>query len=189
MSILSGLCRLYFCQGQLKKARDYAHQALSLAKEAGGQADQLFIYNLLGQTHTDLNQPQMAEKAYLAALDIAQATGLDVFAKVSWAGLAALALANGRYGQALASIENILTFLQDKTLNPSAEPMFVFVQSIRVLNACNDQRVHTLLAYAHDYLHTNAKRIQDQALYSLYLHQERWNRVFLKLHQEAALAF
>ena len=81
------------------------------------------------------------------------------------AGLARLCLAQGDLAQAQAHVEEILSYLEHRTLgnvHTLGEPMRVYLTCYRVLRANGDSRAQDILEAAHSLLQEGAARIGDE---------------------------
>jgi Asp-tRNA(Asn)/Glu-tRNA(Gln) amidotransferase C subunit len=77
----------------------------------------------------------------------------------SLAGLARVALVREETAQALTQVEEILSFLEEGSLDGTDEPLRVYLTCIRTLRACHDPRADKVLETAHSLLQERAGKI------------------------------
>jgi hypothetical protein len=84
----------------------------------------------------------------------------------SLAGLARVSLAQGdaSQAQALAQVEEILSYLETGTLDGTEEPFRIYLTCYRVLRASQDPRARTVLNTAHRLLGERTAKISDEEL-------------------------
>ena len=135
-----------------------------------------FRLTRLGHTLAALDHLTEAAKAYAQALDLRRGLGQAHLATEALAGLARVALAQDDPEQALAHVEEILSFLKGNTLDGTDEPLRVYLTCYRVLHTNQDPRAQVLLTTAHSLLQQHAAKIEDEALRRSFLENVPANR-------------
>jgi predicted ATPase len=158
---LSRLCLLFHGTGDDETARTYCQQALSNAQEIASPYQGNALTNL---GHVLMNQGHLAEatERYQQALTLRREWGQQNLAMDSAAGLARAYLAQGDLPQAQAQVEEILSYLEDHTLDGAKEPFRVYLTCYRVLHANQDPRAPDILHTAHRLLQERAANIGDE---------------------------
>ncbi len=119
---------------------------------------------LLGHAHAALQAWDAAAVAYTQANTIYQQLGNLVIGAEARAGLALVALADGKTQLAFAQIEAILPLLQHNGTVGLNEPFFTILAAYRVLHAVGDQRAGAVLTAGYAQLQRYADQIADATL-------------------------
>jgi tetratricopeptide (TPR) repeat protein len=166
--------------GEDEAARDHAQQALENGPQRYhlGQGDSALV---LGHALAGLGDRAGATAAYHQALDRYGQSGSLNPPMEALAGLARLALGGGQPAQALEHVEEILTHLQNHTLDGTYEPFRVYWTCYRVLKAHDDGRAAEVLHTAYTLLQARAAGIEDERLRTSFLEEVPAHR---KLVQE-----
>jgi hypothetical protein len=98
------------------------------------------------------------------------------------ADLAEAVLAQGDLAQAHSHVDEILTYLQEHTVEGAEDPFQVYLTCYRVLQTSGDSRAQTILSAAHSLLQERAAKIEDQTLRRSYLEN-------VAVHKEIAEAW
>jgi hypothetical protein len=102
-----------------------------------------------------------AAEAYGQAVTLRRELGQHNLAIESLAGLARVALAQGDVAQAVAHIQEILSYLEHHTLGGTGEPLRVCLTCYRVLQAARDPRTTDVLKTAYSLLQAQVDQIPD----------------------------
>jgi tetratricopeptide (TPR) repeat protein len=144
--------RVIHALGQLAQARDdgasaedLAQQALRIALDAGQRQGQAVALFLLGRARELLGLLPEAAAAYGQARDHARELSAPALRCDAEAGLASVALAEGRIGDALPHADAIFTYLAAQALAGCEEPGGVVLTGWRVFRAAHDAREQDLL--------------------------------------------
>ncbi len=158
---LSNLGLLSSCLGDDKAARECSQQALSIANDIGERNYQGYALTNLGHALAGLGDLAEAADVYRQALALRRELGQQSLAMESLAGLARVFLAQGDLPQAQAQAEEILRYLETKTLDGTDEPLRIYLTCYRILRATLDSRAQTVLDMAHRLLQERAAKITD----------------------------
>ncbi|MBN1640343.1 MAG: tetratricopeptide repeat protein [Anaerolineae bacterium] len=161
LAFLSLSCHQF---GENEAALEHAQRALAITREMGDRNTEADPLAYLGHALAGLGRMAEAADAYRQALDMRREFGQAHMATEPLAGLARIALAQGDVRRAQAYVEQILTTLDEHTLEGTAEPLRVYLTCYRVLHAGQDPRASELLRTAYGLLQEKASRIQDRAL-------------------------
>jgi tetratricopeptide (TPR) repeat protein len=160
--VLSNLGLLSHLSGENDSAHTYSQQALEIAEELGDRSMEAEAMTHLGHALIGQNMLEAAEKAYRQGMQIREALGENHLAMESSAGLARALLAQGQTQQALAYVEEILTYLETQSLNGTMEPLRIYLTCYQVLDASQDPRAGEFLKRAYDQLHERADALDDE---------------------------
>ena len=104
------------------------------------------------------------------------------------AGLSRLKLMCGDYSSALALVEDILLYLQEKPqLRDTFEPFRIYLTCYQVLEANGDARAQEVLEKAYSLLQERAATIEDEALHRSYLENVPENREIVALWEKKSI--
>ncbi|MBN1485090.1 MAG: tetratricopeptide repeat protein, partial [Chloroflexia bacterium] len=147
--VLGNLGLLYCYQGQHERAREYGQRALRLAQKIGQRSLEAFMWMHLGCALEGLQADDEAAAAYRQALELRQALGQEKRAVEAQAGLARVALAQGRFDQAAGLAAQILDHLAKASLHGTEDPLRVYWTCYLVLTAVQDPRRREVLDTAY----------------------------------------
>jgi tetratricopeptide (TPR) repeat protein len=181
---LANLSLVFHHLGDDKAAQDYGRQTLHLAQDLGDRYVESYALNYLGNALTGLGQWLKAVEMYRQAMAIRRELGSLNLAVESLAGLSRVFLAQGDLTQAQAQVEEILSYLEDGTLEGTDEPFQVYLTCYRVLCAGRDPRAEGILANAHRLLQERAARIEDKGLRWSFLDSVVAHREIIAAYQE-----
>jgi tetratricopeptide (TPR) repeat protein len=154
--------------GRYADALDAGRQALQIARRHDYRLLQADAWLQVGHALAGLHDPTAAD-AYQQALALHNDLGHRHSAMEALAGLARLALAGGRVVQAMGWVEEILSFLSERSLDGAFDPFAVHLTCYRVLQANHDRRAGAVLAQARNRLLAQAGQIHDAALRQSFL--------------------
>ncbi|HEU4324306.1 MAG TPA: adenylate/guanylate cyclase domain-containing protein [Roseiflexaceae bacterium] len=157
--------------GDDRAALVYASQGLALAREMGTRPNEALALLAQGHALAALDRTEEASSAYGAALDLRQALGQRHLAAEVRAGLARLALEQGRSAEAQAHAEAILTQLTNGGLHGTHAPLRTALVCLEVLTAADDSRAQTLLDDIYADLMRRADSLGDGMLRQRFLEQ------------------
>ena len=161
LAFLSLLCHQL---GEDEAALEHSQLALDIAQELGERNTQSYSLTYLGHALVRLDRLAEAADAYRQAMNLRREFGQPHMAMEPLAGLARVSLAQNDLAQAQAHVEEILSFLEDNTLDGTDEPFRVYLTCYRVLRANQDPRAQVILTTAHDLLQHQAAKIEEYAL-------------------------
>ena len=84
--------------------------------------------------------------------------------------------------EALPQLEEILSYLQNHSLEGVDEPGRIYLSCYQALSSMDDSRAAQLLSTAHTFLIDRAARIEDQELSRAFLEDVRANSVILSTY-------
>ena len=162
--MLFNLSSLVHYLGDHQATREYSQQALSIAWEIGSRRTQGYALTSLGHALAGLGQLAEAGEFYQQALTLRHELGQHHLAMEDWAGLARISIAQGNSTQAQAYVEEILSYLQDHTLDGTEEPFQIYLTCYHVLNAHHDPRAQIVLKTAYHLLQEQAAKITSEEM-------------------------
>lgn len=154
-----GLVALHLDDAQT--AQDYGQQALEIGQQIESPYLEGYGQITLGHALWGLNRPQEAAACYQGGLEQLREIGAHSSAMEALAGLAEAAQVSGE--PARAYVDEILAYLEEKTLDGAFEPFRVYLTCYRVLKANDDARAAQVLTTAYELLQQHAARIGDEA--------------------------
>jgi len=169
--VASALCHLgMVCHhvGDEEAAQELAQQALQMTREQMGPSLEASAALSLGHALVGLGSTKEAKDAYRQSLALLRELGLAYRAMEPVAGLARVCLAEGNLAQAQAHMEEILSYLADRTHRTLGsvwelgEPLRVYLTCYRVLLANGDPRAGDVLNTAYRFLQELAAKISDE---------------------------
>jgi tetratricopeptide (TPR) repeat protein len=167
-TILGHLAWLAYYLGTDTAARPLAQQALRIGLELDSPELAQQAWRLLGRILLHVGNLAEAADAYRQALQLEQRLELTQSVVEDLAGLAAVYLAQGEVTSALAQVEAALAQLPlaapDLELAQLAgveNPVYLFLDCYRVLQAVQDERAPALLAAGYRWLITQADRLEN----------------------------
>jgi class 3 adenylate cyclase/tetratricopeptide (TPR) repeat protein len=166
---LAHLGLLHHHLGDNETAQEHSQSALRIAAELGNRRLQGSALTNLGRAQAGLGRWVEATDAYQRALDLRRELGQSKLALDSLAGLARISLSQGDLTQAQAHIDEILSYLEAKSLTGTKEPFRVYLTCYRVLAANRDPRAPAILNTAHSLLQERAAKIRDEGLRRIFL--------------------
>lgn len=175
----TNLALFYHQLGEQTIALDYAQQGITAAQAEGDRYIEGFAQTFLGHAQSALGVWAAAQHAYTQALACYGALGLDYLAPEPQAGLARLWLAQGNLAEARASVEPILTMINERPLEGLEEPMRVYHTCYQMLAATGDAQAVPLLTMAYTQLQARADRIQDAQARASFLHNVAAHRALV----------
>jgi tetratricopeptide (TPR) repeat protein len=176
---LSFLSLLWHQMGEEEAALEHSQLALDIAQELGDRNSQAYPLTYLGHALVGLDHLAEAAEAYQQAMVLRREFGQPHMAMEPLAGLARVSLAQNDLAQAQTHIEEILSFLEDNTLDGTEEPFLVYLTCYRVLNANRDPRAQEILTTAYGLLQEQAVRISDEELRRSFLENVAAHREIL----------
>jgi DNA-binding SARP family transcriptional activator/predicted ATPase len=179
---------LLFCQaGAYEPAKRYSQEALLNARETGEQSGEGYALALLGHAEMGLGHLDESIAAYQQAIDLQRELGEDYFAIESLAGLARASAARGDSHVAQTCVEQILEYLETKTLDNTDEPFRVYLTCYRILKAGEDPRAAEILNTAYDLLQEHAAKITHDELRRSFLENVTAHREIVEAFESLRL--
>jgi hypothetical protein len=124
---------------------------------------------LLGRALVGLGELPVALMTYQQVVDLDEQLGFQHLRCETATDLAAVALAQGKVAEAVASVEAILPEVQHNMLAGLEEPLLANLTCYRVLRACGDARADEVLEAGHTLLWERAAQFVDEARRSDFL--------------------
>jgi predicted ATPase/Tfp pilus assembly protein PilF len=186
-SALSDLGLLSHHLGDNQVAREYCYQALLIAQTLSVRSNQGYTLTYLGHVLAHLGLMSEATAIYQQALNLWRELDRPNLAMEPLAGLARVFLAQEKTGkvQALACVEEILSYLKSHSLAGVFEPFQVYLTCYRVLHTNGDPRAPGILDTAYRLLGKHAAKISDEKSRRLFLENVTVHR---EIVEEAANA-
>jgi tetratricopeptide (TPR) repeat protein len=150
--------------GDYAAGQEHGQRALSIARQLGHRHLEGEALTYLGHCLVGAGSLAEAIDAYQEALDTRRQLAEHSLAMETLAGLARVSLAQNDLARAQTHVEEILSFLEDNTLDCAEEPFWAYLTCYRVLHANQDARAQVLLTTAHSLLQDLAAKIDDEAL-------------------------
>jgi tetratricopeptide (TPR) repeat protein len=169
-----GLVRYYL--GEHTAARALCREALRIAQQTGERRTEAALWMKLGHALEALGQHDSASRAYQESVDLRRTQGWYDVAMEPLAGLAEVAMAQGRLVQAQEYVEEIWSYLQTGTLNGTVSPFQIYLISYLVFQRIKDPRAAHILRRAHSELQDRAARIADVEMQRSFLENVRSHR-------------
>jgi DNA-binding SARP family transcriptional activator/predicted ATPase len=161
---------LLFCQtGEYEAAKRYCQQALLNAQETGDQSGEGYALTFLGHAQIGLGHLDESMAAYQQAVDLQRKLDEDYAVIESLAGLARASAAQGDSRLAKTCVEQILEYLETKTLDNTEEPFRIYLTCYRILKDNEDPRADEILNTAHSLLQERAAKIAHGELWRSFL--------------------
>ena len=162
--ILAYLGLLSHRLGDDEAAREHSQQALGIAQDMGAQRQAVVALTVLGHALVELGCLEEATVAYRDAQHLWRELGHLGPAMDSLAGLARVSLAQGHPFQAQAQVGEILSYLENNSLEGTDEPFRVYLTCYRVLKANQDSRAQEILTTAYNLLQEHAGNTTDEEM-------------------------
>ena len=140
----------------------------------------------LGRAHFGLKEWSTAAEIYQQAQQNSQRTGQKHFVAESLAGLAEVALAQGKLCEAQTHVETILTLLTRIDFDKTSDPLRIYLACYHVLNETGDMRADDVLNEGWQYLQTSAEQIGDQEMKRSFLENIPSHREIAQLRRSSA---
>jgi len=175
-----------------ESARNHCERALVIQREIGDRRTEGYTLTYLGHALTDLGELKAAVKAYQAAVELRRELGQYSLLIDDWAGLAHIALVQGRPAQALEHVQDILSWIEVNSLEGIEYPLQVYLICYSILQAtaqgdpASVERAQGVLAAAHSALMERAASISDEALRLKFLENVTTNREIIAAWQARA---
>ncbi len=188
-------CRLFTEQsrfllhgGDYARATEVATAAAAQACTAGETLCEVTVRYIkgealwmkLGHALEALGQHDSAARAYQESVGLRREMSWHNVAMEPLAGLAQVAMAQGRLDQAQEYVEEIWTHIQSGTLNGTVSPFQVYLTCYRLLEAIKDPRARQILERAHRDLQERSARIADVEMQRSFLENVRPHRKIVR---------
>ncbi|MCP4535937.1 MAG: tetratricopeptide repeat protein, partial [Chloroflexi bacterium] len=176
----SNLAWLFHLMGDNRAAREESAHILRVTQRIGDRRNQGFSLTVLGYALEGLGQLEGAADFYQQAIDLRREIGQHHLVIESLAGLARVSLAQGKLDLSLAQVEEILTYLEDNSLDGTEEPMRIYLTCYRVLQANDDLCARSVLETAYQALQEQATAITDQEIRRSFLENVLYHREIVR---------
>jgi tetratricopeptide (TPR) repeat protein len=161
-------------------ALECSQQALQITHEIGNRTIEGYALTYLGHAQAGLGHLPDAATTYQEAFTLRQQLDTMNLAMEPLAGLARLCLAQGDLPQAVAHVEQILSHLENDSLEGTLEPVRIYLTCYRILQAnesegapagsrLNRGREEEILHTAHQLLQERAAKISSKKIRRMYL--------------------
>ncbi|MCA9957752.1 MAG: tetratricopeptide repeat protein [Anaerolineales bacterium] len=149
--------------GQDQQAHSYALQALTIDRDIKDRVGEGFSLTTLGLVLEGMGHWQEAAEAYEGAMHIRRQIGQDGYAIDDLAGLARIALEEGKHTQAHLHANEIKEWVTANGIHSVEYPIRVLLTLIDIQAATGEEeRVNELLRQADNLLQEQATRISDE---------------------------
>jgi tetratricopeptide (TPR) repeat protein len=164
---------------------DYAEEGIELARQSNDRNAEAWALTYLGHGLFESGNMDKALDAYQAALNLRTELNQSVLATEPGAGLARIALIQGKSSDASAYVEMIMPHLQqDLELKGTDQPVRVYLSCYLVLHSVKDLRADKVLETGYDLLKTRADGIADPSARQMFLEGITYNREFLSIWEK-----
>ena len=177
---LSFLSLLHHHLGENETALTYAQQALQLAEVLGDINTAANAALFQAHAHAGLAQFPEARSLYERATRLRQELRQGSRQMESVAGLARVALAEGKLAEALHFVDEILAFIAQNSVEGVEETLRIYLTCYQVLMANEDVRQTAVLQAAYDVLQRYTTKLHDDDLRDSYQHRVQVNREILQ---------
>jgi tetratricopeptide (TPR) repeat protein len=173
-------------------ARDHCQRALAIQQEIGDRRGQGYSLTYLGHALVGLGELESAAQAYDQATQLRREMKQYSLLIDDLAGLARIALAQGKSEQALEQVHDILAWIESYGSDGIEYPLQVYLTCHQVLSSTADgdqaalQSAHDILSKAHAALQEQAAGISDEALRHKFLENVRTNREIVNAWKTSA---
>jgi tetratricopeptide (TPR) repeat protein len=168
---------LAYDQRQPEAGLDYCQKALDISYAISDRENEAYALSGMGLNYEQLGQLELAAANYRAALVIHKEIGASTLAIFDQAGLARIALAEGKLDAAREHIQGVANWVLAGNAQKFWDPWIIYLSSYRVLTALGEtETARTILAEAHAILHQRSEQISDMALRDCFIHQVAVNR-------------
>ncbi|MCI0394084.1 MAG: tetratricopeptide repeat protein [Chloroflexi bacterium] len=158
-------------------ARHYCAQALAIDREIGDQEGEGYSLTSLGLVLEGLEEIELAAGAYERALRLRRETGQGACAVDDLAGLARTALKRGKVTEALAYVEETLSWIATHGVEGIEYPLRVYLACADVLSVEGDpERVLDVLTNANALIRRQAQKIEDESTRRTFLEEVSLHR-------------
>jgi len=182
---LSHLGWLAYDRREAQTGLDYCQKALDISYSISDRENEAYALSGMGLNYEQLGQLDMAAASYRAALAIHQSIGAATLAVFDQAGLARIALAQGKLDSAGAYIEPVVAWVQAGNAQKFWDPWIIYRSGYQVLTAIGDTaNARAILAEAHILLHQRAAQISDPHLRDCFLTLVPVNREIIEAWQK-----
>ena len=166
--------------GDPQAAYEYGRRAVHLAQQVGAKYEQGLALTHLGHALVDLGQLIQADEIYRQALAVRREMGNLNLSIEPLAGLASIALAQGRLAQAQLQVEEILKSLTPHTFNEVDEAELICSICYQVLYAGHDPRATHMLKMAYDLVQARAAPLADETARRAFLENDPLYRAIVQ---------
>ena len=171
--------------GDIVTSVKHADEGIELARRANNRNAEAWALTYLGHGLFESEKMDEALAAYQAALTHRIELDQPVLATEPNAGLARIALAQGRKTEATAYIETVMAqLLHDDALEGTDQPLRVYLSCYLVLHAIKDPRADEVLKTGYEFLIKRADGISDPSARQLFLEGISYNRELLSMWEK-----
>ncbi|HPR34958.1 MAG TPA: tetratricopeptide repeat protein [Anaerolineaceae bacterium] len=163
-------------QMQLDLSKESLLKAIEICKNVNDKGTECNALLYLGNIQVEMGNLFDAKEAYYSSIELWKQLGQLFLTNEPKAGLARVALQEGKLDEALGFVEQIMDFLKDHNLDGTNEPMRIYLTCYQVLQAAGDPRADEILTQAHAILMERANKITDEAMRTSYLENVAANR-------------
>lgn len=163
------LATLALQQAMYEQARRDAERSLSTTREIEGLVGEIDALIVMGKAQVGLRQLPEAALCFQRALELCGRVGRAATAEEARAGLANVALLEGKHAAALAQVEGLVASLDGEARGGFADPFYVYFVCSRVFEASLDPRALPVAEAAERLVGSYANSIGDDTLRRLFL--------------------
>ena len=163
-------------QMQLDLSKESLLKAIEICKNVNDKGTECNALLYLGNIQVEMGNLFDAKEAYYSSIELWKQLGQLFLTNEPKAGLARVALQEGKLDEALGFVEQIMDFLKDHNLDGTNEPMRIYLTCYQVLQAAGDPRADEILTQAHAILMERANKITDEAMRTSYLENVAANK-------------
>jgi class 3 adenylate cyclase/tetratricopeptide (TPR) repeat protein len=183
VEVLVCLALLHHQLNDQAQALTYAQEAADITEKVGLRSEGSLAWRTIGHAQAALGHYAAAGAAYQRATALCREVGNLNWEQESLAGLARLALAQGKLDTAVTHVNTILSHLQTGNLHGADEPLRVYLTCYQVLQAAGDGRAAAILSEAYHLLQERAAGIEDATMRERYVTAVPFHREIVRLSQ------
>jgi tetratricopeptide (TPR) repeat protein len=184
-SSLMDLGLVYLAQGEFEQARSHCEQGLDLLSSVGDRWTEAASLSYLGQVLEGQGDLEAASKVFKQALTINQEADQPARTMRDLAGLARIALAQGRMADARERVQEILSWISVHGIAGIDYPLIVYLTVYRVLAQAGETKsAQEILDEAYTLLMERAGKLGDEDLRRSFLENVLEHREILAAYRE-----
>jgi tetratricopeptide (TPR) repeat protein len=174
---LSHLGWLAYDRREPQAGLDYCQKALDISYTVNDRENEAYALSGMGLNYEQLDQLDIAAANYKAALTIHQEIGAATLAIFDQAGMARIALAQGKLDAAQNHITPVVNWVLAGNAQKFWDPWIIYQSGYQVSTALGDAYAsNAILNEAHTLLHQRADQISDAHLRDCFLTKVAVNR-------------
>ena len=159
---LSNLCSLYIQKGEAEKAGRYEPEAFRAVEHIDSTFLENALHSYSGKRLLMQGDIESAKHHFTLAKAGFDQAGMQNNSMENTAELARSCLQNNEPDEALQHVEKLLTYLDEHSLESSAEPLRAYLTCFQVLQHFNDPRANDMLQTAHKKLKDRSSKLRKK---------------------------